>query len=114
MPGLAGTMVSYLCFLHSWDDGYKPLHPVFYCLRWDLANFLPGLASNQALLISASQVAMVTGVSHHAHSHGFYRIYLIVEQDHKEVSKTQPRCTQTVVHALRNGSRKPSLRQHVN
>jgi hypothetical protein len=33
-------------------------------LRWGLVIFLPGLASNQILLISTFQVARITGVSH--------------------------------------------------
>jgi hypothetical protein len=61
--GWPGLWFSYLCFPHSWDDRDRPPYPAF--VGWDRDLFLPGLPWNQILLNSTSQVARITGVSHH-------------------------------------------------
>jgi hypothetical protein len=44
MPGQHGPWSSYLHFHHSWNDKHTRPQPVFYWLKWGLANFLSGLA----------------------------------------------------------------------
>jgi hypothetical protein len=61
--GLPGLQSSYLCFPHSRDDRHTPP-----CPDIGLANFLPRLTLNHdpmILQISTSQVARITGLSHH-------------------------------------------------
>jgi hypothetical protein len=47
----------------SWDNGscHNAQH---FLLRWGITNFLPGLPRKSIFLISASQEARITGVSH--------------------------------------------------
>jgi hypothetical protein len=44
-PRQPGSPSSYLCFPRSWENRHVPLQPTFsYWLKWDLSNFLSGLA----------------------------------------------------------------------
>jgi hypothetical protein len=62
--GLPGYCFSYFCFSHSWNDRHTLPHPT---IGWDgvLQTFCPGWPPTAIVLISASWVARMIGVSHH-------------------------------------------------
>jgi hypothetical protein len=59
------VILLFLLPILSWDYRCTPSY-LACLLRWGLANFLPGLASNLILPISDSPVTGITGVCYHA------------------------------------------------
>jgi hypothetical protein len=51
---------------------YHHTQPVFYWLRWGLANFLLVLPQTAVLQISTSQIAGIIGMSYHAQLQFFF------------------------------------------
>jgi hypothetical protein len=67
--GWPSSQSFYLYFLHSWMPGIYHCTQIF--IGWDeiSTTFCPGWPQIMILLISASQVGRITGMSHHAHFH---------------------------------------------
>jgi hypothetical protein len=71
LPRLAWTVIFILCFL-AVTGMTGACHCTQWMMRWNLLNFLPGLASNHNPPISASQTARITGVRHQCLGTDYY------------------------------------------